>query len=91
MNIFTEPSQGNTCLHLAVCSNSHEIIQHLIIFGADSNVTDFEGRTPYMRAAEFGHIQALTVLVEGVKNVDLSGMNEFLSRCYSVTLLYYLK
>ena len=61
-------------MHLAACSNYDDIIKHLISFGADCNVTDFNGRTPYMRAAEFGHVQALTALLEGTKNVNLSGL-----------------
>ena len=29
-----------------------------------------------MRAAEFGHVQALTALLEGTKDVNLSGLNK---------------
>lgn len=41
--------------------------------GADCNVADKHGKTPFIRAAEFGHIQALNLLIELCEKPDLSG------------------
>ena len=77
-----EPSHGRTGLHLAACANDDVTIKHLISYGADCNQTDLEGRTPYMKAAEYGHVQALKALLEGALNPDLS-------RTLCLLLLFY--
>jgi len=69
---FAEPSHGRTGLHLAACANDDATIKHLISYGADCDQTDLEGRTPYMKAAEYGHVQALKALLEGALDPDLS-------------------
>ena len=70
---FSEPGDGQTCLHLSACYNDEAIIKILVSLGADCNVSDKQGRTPFMRAAEFGHIQALNLLLDSCDNPDLSG------------------
>ena len=40
------------------------MISFLLSLGASPNMVDLKGRTPAMRAAEFGHTQALTLLTE---------------------------
>ncbi len=70
--ILVEPSNGETALHLAACANNESIISHLISLGATPNVSDSLGRTPSMRAAEYGHIQALQLLADA--DADLTGM-----------------
>ena len=66
----TEPENGETGLHLAACKNNEKMISFLLDHGASPNMVDLKGRSPAMRAAEFGHIQALTLLVEA--DTDLS-------------------
>eukprot|EP00795_Rhopilema_esculentum_P010503 gene10503-19218_t len=61
---FSEPENGETALHLAACANNEKIISHLLGLGASANVADDLGRTPAMRAADYGHIQALKLLAE---------------------------
>lgn len=40
------------------------MISFLLDLGASPNVVDLKGRSPAMRAAEFGHVQALLLLTE---------------------------
>lgn len=40
------------------------MITFLLDHGASPNMVDLKGRSPAMRAAEFGHVQALTLLTE---------------------------
>ena len=67
----TEPNNGDTALHLAACSNNEKVISHLLELGASPNVVDLKGRTPAMRAAEYGHIQVLKLLTD--TDADLTG------------------
>lgn len=60
----TEPENGETGLHLAACKNNEKMITFLLDLGASPNMVDLKGRSPAMRAAEFGHMQALTLLTE---------------------------
>lgn len=60
----TEPENGETGLHLAACKNNEKMITFLLDLGASPNMVDLKGRSPAMRAAEFGHVQALTLLTE---------------------------
>ena len=46
------------------------MISFLLDLGASPNMVDLKGRSPAMRAAEFGHTQALTLLAEA--DTDLS-------------------
>ena len=61
---IVEPENGETGLHLAACKNNEKMISFLLNLGASPNMVDLKGRTPAMRAAEFGHTQALTLLAE---------------------------
>ena len=65
-----EPENGETGLHLAACKNNEKMISFLLDLGASPNMVDLKGRSPAMRAAEFGHTQALTLLAEA--DTDLS-------------------
>lgn len=47
------------------------MISLLLDLGASPNVLDLKGRTPAMRAAEFGHMQALHLLTDA--GSDMSG------------------
>lgn len=40
------------------------MITLLVDLGASPNMVDLKGRSPAMRAAEFGHVQALTLLTD---------------------------
>ena len=61
---IVEPENGETGLHLAACKNNEKMISFLLSLGASPNMVDLKERTPAMRAAEFGHTQALTLLTE---------------------------
>ncbi|XP_073243068.1 ankyrin repeat and EF-hand domain-containing protein 1-like isoform X1 [Porites lutea] len=61
---YSEPENGETGLHLAACKNNEKMISFLLDLGASPNMVDLKGRSPAMRAAEFGHVQALTLLTE---------------------------
>ncbi|XP_077998571.1 ankyrin repeat and EF-hand domain-containing protein 1-like [Glandiceps talaboti] len=73
---YSEPSDGETALHLAAINNNEEMVRFLLDLGAHPNVVDLKGRTAIMRAAEFGHIQTLESLVTSgsdLKLVDSEG------------------
>ena len=53
------------------------MISFLLDLGASPNMVDLKGRSPAMRAAEFGHIQALTLLAEA--DTDLSSKESLCS------------
>ncbi|XP_020620565.1 ankyrin repeat and EF-hand domain-containing protein 1-like isoform X1 [Orbicella faveolata] len=67
---YSEPENGETGLHLAACKNNEKMISFLLDLGASPNMVDLKGCSPAMRAAEFGHTQALTLLAEA--DTDLS-------------------
>lgn len=67
----TDPSTGDTPLHVAVIHNYDAIATQLLGLGADPGVQDLEGRTAVMRACEYGHIQALDALA--TKSVNTTG------------------
>eukprot|EP00794_Sanderia_malayensis_P015808 gene15808-17402_t len=71
---YSEPSNGETALHLAACANNELIISHLLQLGASPNVYDLLGRTPAMRAAEYGHLQALQLLADA--DADLTAKDK---------------
>lgn len=54
------------------------MISHLISLGASPNVCDMLGRTPAMCAADYGHIQVLTLLAEA--HADLTGKHLMVSQ-----------
>lgn len=69
-----EPENGETGLHLAACKNNEKMITFLLDLGASPNMVDLKGRTPAMRAAEFGHVQALTLLTEADTDLSSKGV-----------------
>lgn len=68
---YSEPENGETGLHLAACKNNEKMITLLVDLGASPNMVDLKGRSPAMRAAEFGHVQALTLLTEAETDLTL--------------------
>ncbi|XP_074065554.1 ankyrin repeat and EF-hand domain-containing protein 1 [Macrotis lagotis] len=52
---FTEPTNGDSALHLASVSNDVDMVSFLLELGAHPDVKDRKGCTPTMRAAELGH------------------------------------
>ena len=70
--IIIEPECGETALHLAACKNNEKMISLLLDLGASPNMVDLKGRSPAMRAAEFGHVQALILLTEA--GTDMTSM-----------------
>ena len=74
-------SGGETTLGLAASVNDDEMLEHLFKLGANPNVFDLKGRSASMRAAEFGHRQAMDVLARNkidMKIVDESGQGTFI-------------
>lgn len=63
-----------TGIHLAASSNDVETINLLMSLGADCNKQDKFGETPFIKAAKYGHIQALTSLLDSCKRPDLAGI-----------------
>lgn len=71
-------SRGITPLHLAAGIGCENLVQQLIVAGADINVQDYAREngggqeTPLHRAAVGGHLEALRQLIHGgaqVKNI----------------------
>lgn len=66
------------------------MITLLVDLGASPNMVDLKGRSPAMRAAEFGHVQALTLLTDA--DTDLTSKdfgickNGFFPDCISSNL-----
>lgn len=60
----TDSYEGITAVHIAACSNDVETLKLLDNFKADFNVIDKNGKSAYMKAAEYGHIEALTTLIQ---------------------------
>ena len=79
-----EPENGETGLHLAACKNNDKMISFLLDLGASPNMVDLKGRSPAMRAAEFGHTQALTLLAEA--DTDLSSKEKNGEKKYKCNL-----
>ena len=69
--MLPEPENGETALHLAACKNNEALIKLLLDLGANTNVVDGKGRSAAMRAAEYGHVQALKLLTES--DSDMTG------------------
>lgn len=60
------------------------MISFLLDLGASPNMVDLKGRSPAMRAAEFGHTQALTLLAEA--DTDLSSKESLCSLLLAINL-----
>ncbi|XP_070577178.1 ankyrin repeat and EF-hand domain-containing protein 1-like [Ptychodera flava] len=72
---YSEPSDGETALHLAAINNNEEMVKFLLDLGAHPNVVDLKGRTAVMRAAEYGHIQTLEILVSAGSDLKLTDVD----------------
>lgn len=76
---YNEPDNGETPLTIAATANNESMIEFLLQLepvGADPDVVDLKGRTPVMRAAEYGHVQCMEKLAKAgadMKAVDLQG------------------
>ncbi|XP_019404649.1 PREDICTED: ankyrin repeat and EF-hand domain-containing protein 1 isoform X1 [Crocodylus porosus] len=68
---FTEPTNGETALHLACIANDIDMCNFLIEQGAYTNVQDRMGRTAVMKAAELGHDLALDILAKAGANMNI--------------------
>lgn len=68
---FTEPTNGETALHLACIANDIDMCNFLIEQGAYTNVQDRMGRTAVMKAAELGHDLALDILAKAGANMTI--------------------
>lgn len=68
----SDPEDEETGLHIAAAVNNEAMLGFLLKKGASATVKDKLGRTPAMRAAEYGHIQSLVVLIESSETIDLS-------------------
>lgn len=53
---------GNTALHFAAASGRVDIVQFLLLKGADENAVDWKGRSPLHIAAENGHVASMEAL-----------------------------
>lgn len=72
---FTDPSLddgGETALGIAAAENRDDLLSFLLNIEAHPDVRDGRGRTPVMRAAEFGHVQSVERLVKNNPPPDLS-------------------
>ena len=75
---------GNTLLHLAVKSESLEIVDLLLTLGANPSIKNAKSETPAHAAARVGNLEILKFLVE---NGGLHGILDDLiirSRCYEI-------
>ena len=61
------------------------MISFLLDLGASPNMVDLKGRSPAMRAAEFGHTQAMALLAEA--DTDLSSKESLCSLLTSLTYI----
>ncbi|XP_033103431.1 ankyrin repeat and EF-hand domain-containing protein 1-like [Anneissia japonica] len=76
---YSEPNGGDTAIHLAAKANDEEMMKFLLELGAHPNVTDLNGRTAAMRAAEYGHVQSLEILCNAgsdmkIRDIDGKGI-----------------
>ena len=55
---------GNTILHDACQSDSHEAAQYLLICGADGSLQNSDGDTPFSLVIEKGHQSIAQLLLE---------------------------
>ena len=72
-NVAIKDKCGYTALHKACIylDSSPEVLSCLIENGADVNLSTDDNRTPLMTACEYGHVNAVCVLIEHGANVNL--------------------
>ena len=66
-----DPGTGEAPLHVAVTQNNEAIVTQLLDLGASLTTQDLDGRTPVMKACEYGHLQSLEVM--GMRGIDMAG------------------
>lgn len=59
---------------MAVTQNSEALVMQLLELGASQTTQDLEGKTPVMKACEYGHLQALESLA--TRGVNMAGKME---------------
>lgn len=64
-----DPSSGESPLHVAVTLNNEAVVLQLLELGASQSCQDLEGKTPVMKACEYGHLQSLESLATRGMNV----------------------
>ncbi|XP_014324053.1 NF-kappa-B inhibitor delta [Xiphophorus maculatus] len=67
--------KGKTALLVAVTANQPEIVQDLLLLGADINACDFKGQTALHLAAHYGFPAVLQAILSGRPNVNLEARN----------------
>lgn len=78
---------GRTPLHLASLCQHKNIVQQLLLAGADPNVQDFEGKTPLHLAAKKDDLSIVKLLVEYGAKLNLrSGIWGFTALHFSQSL-----
>ncbi|XP_034153463.1 ankyrin repeat and EF-hand domain-containing protein 1 isoform X1 [Esox lucius] len=68
---LTEPSQGNSAMHLACVANDIDMVRFLLSQRAHPNVQDKGGRTPAMLAALLGHDDIVDLLAKNHANMSV--------------------
>lgn len=71
---YNDANEGFTALGVAAAANDDEMIKFLIGLGAHPDAVDLKGRSPSMRAAEYGHVQCLEKLVEAGAKMDIKDL-----------------
>lgn len=84
---YRDPHRGECALHLAAQLNNEKVTKFLINLGAFPNVQDFQGRTPIMRAADYGHEKAVESLVGAGADLKLKDNvgQDVITYCFSST------
>ncbi|KAK3092597.1 hypothetical protein FSP39_004820 [Pinctada imbricata] len=71
---YNDSEEGFTALGVAAAANDDEMIDFLIELGAHPDAVDLKGRSPSMRAAEFGHTQCMERLVKAGAKMDIKDL-----------------
>ena len=66
-----DPGTGEAPLHVAVTQNNETLVTQLLDLGASQTTQDLDGRTPVMKACEYGHLQALESLA--TRGMNMTG------------------
>ncbi|KYM99825.1 PREDICTED: nuclear factor NF-kappa-B p100 subunit isoform X1 [Cyphomyrmex costatus] len=70
-------SSGKTPLHYAASQDQPEIIQALLMLGADPNVTDHYGQMPLHRAVKFPETEGSIDVLLAEKDVNIEASTDF--------------